>query len=64
MFSQRDFNSLPSDSVILMTEKDAVKCRSLELINAWYVPLETQLPDEFERILKTQIAKLTEDQLK
>ena len=64
MFCLQDFASLPSGSVILMTEKDAVKCRSLGLSNAWYVPLETQLPDEFERILKTQIEKLTADQLR
>jgi tetraacyldisaccharide 4'-kinase len=57
-FKQRDFNITGTDDIILMTEKDAVKCRSLGLKNAWYVPVETRLSDEFERILKYQIMNL------
>ena len=32
---------------VLMTEKDAVKCRGLGLKDAWSVPAEAELPDEF-----------------
>ena len=32
---------------ILMTEKDAVKCRELGLSDAWAVPVEARLPAEF-----------------
>lgn len=30
---------------ILMTEKDAVKCRSLPLTDAWYLAIQAQLPE-------------------
>ena len=34
-----------SDSIpILMTEKDAVKCRSFATTNMWYLPIEADLP--------------------
>ncbi len=36
----------------LMTEKDAVKCRRFGLENAWYVPIDAQLPATFERKLR------------
>ncbi len=41
-FTRDDFNfseRLP----LLMTEKDAVKCVALELVDAWYVPVSAQL---------------------
>ena len=34
----------PERLSIIMTEKDAVKCRSLGLENAWYLPVDTHLP--------------------
>lgn len=38
----------PGDySVVLMTEKDAVKCRSFATVNHWYLPIEVHLPPEF-----------------
>jgi tetraacyldisaccharide 4'-kinase len=62
-FTSGDFDSLVGGSAIIMTEKDAVKCRSLELDNAWFVPVDTLLPTEFELGLKDQIANLTKDNL-
>lgn len=38
-------------AAVLMTEKDAVKCRRYPLRNAWYVPIEAALPGAFERRL-------------
>jgi len=46
---------------IIMTEKDAVKCRGFSLNNAWYLPVEAQLPQAFEhdflKKLRTCIAE-------
>lgn len=47
MFQRKDFDSFPPGSTIIMTEKDAVKCRSLGIENGWYLPVDTVLPDEF-----------------
>jgi tetraacyldisaccharide 4'-kinase len=39
--------SFSDQNPILMTQKDAVKCNQLSLENAWYVPVQTILPDSF-----------------
>jgi len=59
-YSRKDFDSITPDSAIIMTEKDAVKCRSLGLENAWYLPVDTHLPDQFEQVFKERLAKLME----
>lgn len=41
-FTQQDFADL-QHKTILMTEKDAVKCKHLELNNAWYLPVSAML---------------------
>lgn len=43
-YSLADFESLQTFPII-MTEKDAVKCRGLGLKQAWYLPVEAQLDD-------------------
>jgi tetraacyldisaccharide 4'-kinase len=60
LYSRKDFDSITPDSAIIMTEKDAVKCRSLGLENAWYLPVDTHLPDQFEHNFKERLAKLME----
>lgn len=62
-FNCKDFASIPAGSAIIMTEKDAVKCHSLGLEDAWYVPVETRLPEEFETLFKDHLAKLVKDSL-
>lgn len=57
-YTMKDFDSISNGSVIIMTEKDAVKCRSLGLKNAWYIPVETRLPGKLESSFKKQLAKL------
>lgn len=47
-FRQSDFNHIPPGSMILMTEKDAVKCHNIPLINAWYIPVNAVLSDALE----------------
>lgn len=46
VFSADDFSSLPKP-LVLMTEKDAVKCRPFASENWWALSVEAQLPDEF-----------------
>lgn len=58
-FTRRDFNSVRAGSAILMTEKDAVKCRAFRLDNAWYIPVEARLPQAFEQSFTAQLARLT-----
>ena len=43
--------------VILMTEKDAVKCRRFANSNWWYVPVTVELPDAFGKQLLSQLEK-------
>ena len=43
-YRQRDFDAFV-ENTILMTEKDAVKCRWLDTSRCWYVPVEVALPD-------------------
>ena len=38
-------------AAVLMTEKDAVKCRDFRLDNAWYVPIDVTLPETFGKKL-------------
>jgi tetraacyldisaccharide 4'-kinase len=49
-FSARDFEALPGQ--VLMTEKDAINCRGLDLGDrAWVVPVEAELPEAFHSTL-------------
>jgi tetraacyldisaccharide 4'-kinase len=54
-FRKADFAGIPKETMILMTEKDAVKCRGMGLPNAWYLPVEAQLSDTFEQVIKQRI---------
>lgn len=45
-------------AAVLMTEKDAVKCRRFELENAWYVPIDVKMPEAFEREVKLLLEKV------
>jgi tetraacyldisaccharide 4'-kinase len=54
-FTARDFDRMSSDLPILMTEKDAVKCRKLGLSNAWFLTVDAVLPSEWEARLLEQV---------
>lgn len=43
-FAAEDFSTM-SGKPIIMTEKDAVKCRDFATENFWYLKIEAQLPD-------------------
>ena len=47
-FTRQDFNTLEQGLPLLMTEKDAVKCRGLGLDNAWFLAVEAMLPSAWE----------------
>ena len=55
-FSAADFADLPTP--VLMTEKDAVKCRALGLADAWAVPVQADLPPEFFHALDVKLEAL------
>lgn len=61
LFSREDFDSITMGSAIIMTEKDAVKCRTLGLENAWYLPVDTHLPEDFEGVFINRLAKLMKE---
>jgi tetraacyldisaccharide 4'-kinase len=57
-FSIADFKDMADDLPILMTEKDAVKCRKLDLDNAWFLSVEAVLPSEWEDALLNEVKGL------
>lgn len=46
------------DLPVLMTEKDAVKCRQFAAKNCWYLPIEAVLDNEFAQTLLTRLQGL------
>lgn len=47
------------DLPVLMTEKDAVKCRQYAAPNVWYLPVEAVLDEHFAQTLLTRLQGLT-----
>ncbi len=46
------------DETLLMTEKDAVKCRAFAAPNHWYLPVEARLSEPLQRALLEAAARL------
>ena len=46
-FNEADLQSIDEHQPIVMTEKDAVKCRNFAKPNYWYLSIEVKLPPEF-----------------
>ena len=57
-FTKHDFNTIEETEKkpIVMTEKDAVKCLELKLINTWYFPVNAKLDDSFEQKFLNKVA--------
>ena len=53
-YSQDDFSDL-SDECIIMTEKDAVKCRQLALNDAWVLSVTAVFSSELESSLSSKL---------
>ncbi len=49
----------PEDMPVLMTEKDAVKCRLFAPEGCWYVPVSAQLESAFEQDLLNRLASVS-----
>ena len=52
-YERADFRDI--QGTVLMTEKDAVKCRGLGLRDAWSVPAEAELPAAFYDALAARL---------
>lgn len=61
-YQAQDISRFRPDSAkpLLMTEKDAVKCRHLGLKNIWVVPAQVSLDTDFEQQLLNRLAVLQE----
>lgn len=46
---------------VIMTEKDAVKCKNMQLRNAWYVEVNAVLPDDFYDSVCKRLSSLQSD---
>jgi len=57
-FTAGDFSDLEPGLPIIMTEKDAVKCRDMNLQNAWFLALEAGLPSTWESELLQRISAM------
>lgn len=49
LYRQEDFN-FGDDKMIIMTEKDAVKCQFFATEKYWYLPVEAVVSEEFEKL--------------
>jgi tetraacyldisaccharide 4'-kinase len=47
---------LPGAEIVLMTEKDAVKCRAFADARMWFMRVEAILPSDFDDFLLTRLA--------
>ena len=61
-YTKADF--IDGDTLIVMTEKDAVKCRSFAPKESWVLPINAQLPPPFWQQLKQRCAALPQYQMK
>jgi tetraacyldisaccharide 4'-kinase len=58
-YSQQELTQLLTDGqILLMTEKDAVKCRGFAQPNWWYLPVEAELSDDATAPLLDDIERL------
>lgn len=60
-FSKQDFEGLGPDDIIVMTEKDAVKCTRLALFNAWYLPVSAHFSEQLEIRLASALKQLSKN---
>jgi tetraacyldisaccharide 4'-kinase len=57
VFRSVDFAGLEPGLPVIMTEKDAVKCRGMGLENAWYLAVEASLPSAWESALLSKLSE-------
>lgn len=57
IFERSDFEAMDTSFPILMTEKDAVKCKTLGLKNAWALSVDAVLPSAWEQEILRQVSR-------
>ena len=58
-FTEKDFDSIDQEDILLvMTEKDAVKCRGFARENWWYLPIDITVSEQFVTNLTDAISGL------
>jgi len=57
-FKEADFN-FANECVIMITEKDAVKCQAFADERFWYLPVNAVLESEFKQNILTQLSGIT-----
>ncbi|RYV01821.1 tetraacyldisaccharide 4'-kinase [Shewanella sp. OPT22] len=50
-YTQIQISSISDSLPIIMTEKDAIKCKSFAQPNWWYLPVDAKLPSNFDKEL-------------
>jgi tetraacyldisaccharide 4'-kinase len=58
-FNQEELKQRFAQRPLIMTEKDAVKCKDFALENWWYLPVNAQLPDKFAARLLAKLKELS-----
>lgn len=53
-YRQQDF-APARERPLIMTEKDAIKCAGFALKEAWYLPVDAELPDEFKTAILLKV---------
>lgn len=59
LYTPDDFSPL-NDLPIIMTEKDAVKCRDLVGDNAWYLKISAKIPRQLEQAVSSLVSSNTQ----
>ncbi|MCL1049196.1 tetraacyldisaccharide 4'-kinase [Shewanella abyssi] len=57
-YSEAELTALAGERPLLMTEKDAVKCREFAKDNWWYLAVDAKLPPSFDQQLLARIKQL------
>ncbi len=60
-FDFKELDDLAGDLPLLMTEKDAVKCREIQSKNWWYLPVNAKLSAEFDQQIIERLTKVAQN---
>ncbi|ABV37432.1 Tetraacyldisaccharide 4'-kinase [Shewanella sediminis HAW-EB3] len=56
-YCEEELTELCGDLPIIMTEKDAVKCRDFAKQNWWYLPVDAKLSSNFDRLILDKLKR-------
>ncbi|WP_137226834.1 tetraacyldisaccharide 4'-kinase [Shewanella sp. MEBiC00475] len=59
-FDPKQLNELSVQHSLLMTEKDAVKCRDFAQSNWWYLPVNAKLNSEFDHAMLSRLRQVAQ----